>query len=426
MEVQLKIVVFGIGYVGITSMACLINDGHEVVGIDINEIKVRMVNEGRSPIYEPGIEELLTVGVTEGRLVASQNLDGSLSDADIAIVCVGTPSAADGSHNMSFIGTVTRQIAEASKQMPSRSRPLTVVYRSTMRPGSIENLVAPIFRGCLGGELSMVELVYNPEFLREGTALNDYYAPPKIVVGTRDGQPSRVLEALYAKISAPRFVVGFREAEITKFVDNSFHALKVAFANEIGRVCAREGVSAKQVHEMFIADTKLNISPYYLRPGAAFGGSCLPKDVRALTSLSNESGAETFVLDSILRSNEAHKRFIFELATTGLAHGASILLNGLAFKSGSDDLRESPNIDLARRLLSAGYKLRIWDPNVEPSALTGQNLGYSFAHLPEMSTLLLRDPDELPRYGFARVIDAHGDGELPTLEGVPVVAINAI
>lgn len=422
----MKIAIFGIGYVGLTSAACLVNDGHHVIGIDVSEGKVRQINEGRSPIFEPGLEELLARGVKEGRLRAFTQVEDRLADTDIAIVCVGTPSAADGSHNMSFIAEVSRQIAMAAARMGPRESPLTVMYRSTMRPGSIDRLIAPIFRQHLSGGTGMVELVYNPEFLREATALKDYYAPPKIVIGTKDGQPSAKVEALYAGIDAPRFVVGYREAEITKFIDNSFHALKVSFANEIGRICSAEGVSATQVHEIFVADTKLNISPYYLRPGGAFGGSCLPKDVRALTFLSNESGAETFVLDSILRSNEAHKRFIFQLVTRDLMPGARLLLNGLAFKADSDDLRESPHVDLARRLLSAGYDLRIWDPHISPAALTGQNLGYSFAHLPEMTDLLVPDEETLATLELAAIIDVRGNGASLGLAGVPVIAVHAI
>lgn len=422
----MKIAIFGLGYVGLTSAACLLREGHDVVGFDVSDAKIAAVNAGHSPVFEPGLEELIGEGAASGKLRAARTIGHELDDADAAVVCVGTPSAVDGSHNMSFIAQVSRQIAEACADMEGRDRPLTVVFRSTMRPGSIDRLIAPIFAATLGAAADRVELVYNPEFLRESTAIRDYFDPPKIVIGTADGRPSPTMDAIYANIAAPRFVVPFREAEITKFVDNSFHALKVAFANEIGRICAAEGVSAKTVHEIFVADTKLNISPYYLRPGGAFGGSCLPKDVRALTFLSNESGAGTFVLDAILRSNDAHKRFLFELATEGLAPGARVLLNGLAFKANSDDLRESPNIDLARRLLNAGYDLSVWDPQLEPSALTGQNLGYGFAHLPEMPQLLLRDRDALAGMGFARIIDARGNAAELGLDGVPIVSVARI
>ncbi len=422
----MKVGILGLGYVGLTSAACLVNDGHDVIGIDVSEGKVRAINAGECPIFEPGLAEILALGVRGGRLSAYQEIGEHLDDADIAIVCVGTPSAVDGSHNMAHIAEVSRQIAMAAVRMPARARPLTVMYRSTMRPGSIDRLVSPIFRGQLGEAADRVELVYNPEFLRESTALKDYYAPPKIVIGTHDAQPSATVDALYAAIDAPRFVTGYREAEITKFVDNSFHALKVAFANEIGRVCQREGVSAAKVHEIFVSDTKLNISPYYLRPGGAFGGSCLPKDVRALTFMSNEVGAETFVLDAIIRSNEAHKRFIFDLASAGLAPGARVLLNGLTFKANSDDLRESPFVDLARRLLTAGFALKIWDPQLDQSALVGQNLGYSYANLPELSELLIRDKAALAAGGFDAIVDSRGDAGALGLAGVPIVAINAI
>lgn len=420
----MKIVIFGIGYVGLTSAACLIKDGHEVIGIDVSAGKVADVNAGRSPIFEPGLEELLTLGVKEGRLSAKQEIGDRLTDTDIAIVCVGTPSAPDGSHNMSYIAEVSRQIGLAMASVERPQGPLTVMYRSTMRPGSIDRLIVPIFQSFLGQVQGKVEIVYNPEFLRESTAISDYYAPPKIVIGTVDGKPSKNVDALYAAIKAPRFIVGYREAEITKFVDNTFHALKVVFANELGRICEAEGVSTAQVHEIFVSDTKLNISPYYLRPGGAFGGSCLPKDVRALTYLSNESGAQTFVIDAIMRSNDAHKRFLFERAEAGLAPGARVLLNGLAFKKDSDDLRESPNIDLARRLLGAGYFLKIWDPQIKPEALNGQNLGYSFAHLPEMSQLLVRDKSELISLDFDRIIDARGNADQLGFNEIETVRIH--
>jgi GDP-mannose 6-dehydrogenase len=422
----LKIVIFGVGYVGLTSAACLINDGHDVIGIDVNESKVRMMNEGRSPIFEPGLDELLAKGVREERFRAFQEVGQRLEGADIVIVCVGTPSAVDGSHNMSYIAEVSRQIAIAAAQLVASDTPLTVMYRSTMRPGSLDSLIAPIFRQHFSDTARAIELVYNPEFLRESTAIQDYYEPPKIVIGTIDGNPSVNVAKLYEKIDAPSFVVGYREAEITKFVDNSFHALKVAFANEIGRICVREQVSAAVVHKIFVSDTKLNISPYYLRPGGAFGGSCLPKDVRALTFLSNESGAETFVLDAIIRSNDAHKRFICELAAKNLKPGAKILLNGLSFKADSDDLRESPYVDLARRLLTAGFDLRIWDPQLNPASLTGQNLGYSFTYLPEMHNILLQDRDSLNAEGFAAVIDTRGNASELQIANAPIVSVNAI
>jgi len=329
----MHITIFGLGYVGFTAACCIASEGHHVTGIDVSEKKVADILAGRSPIIEPGVDAI----------------GDHLDECDLAIVCVGTPSAADGSHNMGYIADVTRQIAAALKS--DRKKTLTVAYRSTIRPGSVEELIAPIFEASLGERSDeIIELVYNPEFLRESSAVQDYFEPPKIVIGTKDGQPNKAMETLNANIKVEdgkTFYVGFREAEFTKFVDNTWHAVKVAYANEIGRVCLQLGIKATQVHEIFKSDTKLNISPYYTRPGGAFGGSCLPKDVRALQYISGDAGAMTPLVDSLIRSNEAHKHRLFEHASQGLAPGAKVLMAGLAFKAGTDDLRESPNVDLA-------------------------------------------------------------------------------
>ena len=386
----MKVVIFGLGYVGCTAAACIASQGHTVEGIDVSKAKVDALNAGRSPIVEPGIDELLAAAYEQGRLSAAVTIGGALDDADIAIVCVGTPSGADGSHNMSYIAQVTRSIAGALAAGPNRLRPLTVAYRSTMRPGTTENIIDPIFRSFFGDAMpSMVELVYNPEFLREAVAIQDYFHPPKIVLGTLDGSPSAAMTALHDGINAPVFHVGIREAEITKFVDNTWHAVKVAFANEVGRVCENSGISARQVHEIFVSDTKLNISAYYMRPGGAFGGSCLPKDVRALQHLGADIGANVHLIDSLMRSNDAHKHHQFLKVTQGLAPGARVLLVGLAFKAGTDDLRESPPVDLARKLLDGGYVVDIYDPVMSPDKLVGQNLGYAYAYLPTIDTLLV-------------------------------------
>jgi GDP-mannose 6-dehydrogenase len=316
----LKIAIFGLGYVGCTAAACIGSQGHRVVGVDVSAAKVDAIGNGRSPIAEPKVDEMLKAIHADGRLSATVSIGAELDDADIAIVCVGTPSGPDGSHNMSYIAQVTRQIAAAVK--PDRTSPLTVAYRSTMRPGSIDQIIVPIFRSFLGDAADrVVELVYNPEFLREATAVDDYFHPPKIVLGTRDGGPCPAMDALHTGIEAPVFHVPFREAEITKFVDNSWHAVKVAFANEVGRVCQSLDISARQVHQIFVSDTKLNISPYYTRPGGAFGGSCLPKDVRALQHIAADVGANTHLVDSLIRTNEAHKHYQFTRLIRDLSPG---------------------------------------------------------------------------------------------------------
>ena len=384
----MKIAILGLGYVGCTAAGCIASQGHHVIGIDVNPGKVETLNSGRSPVYEPGLDDLIGKARAEGRLEAVTEIGDKLDDCDIAIVCVGTPSGVDGAHNMSFIVQVTRAIASAIK--PDRTTPLTVVYRSTMRPGTTEQMILPIFRSLIGEACdTLVELVYNPEFLREATAIEDYFNPPKIVLGTIDGEPSQKMVALHEGIEAPIFHVGIREAEITKFVDNTWHAVKVAFANEVGRVCQNLGISARQVHQIFVSDTKLNISAYYTRPGGPFGGSCLPKDVRALQHIAADTGAQTHLVDSLLRSNDAHKHHQFLQVTQGLEPGSRVLLVGLSFKADTDDLRESPAVDMARKLLDAGYALDVYDPQLKPESLVGQNLGYAYAILPSIDGLLV-------------------------------------
>ncbi|MEQ8771371.1 MAG: nucleotide sugar dehydrogenase, partial [Erythrobacter sp.] len=360
----------------------------------------------------------------EGRISATTSLASELDDCDLAIVCVGTPSGVDGAHNMSFIAQVTRSIATALK--PDREKPLTLAYRSTMRPGSCENIIWPILESHLGDKAtSAVELVYNPEFLREASAIDDYFHPPKIVIGTLGGKPSANMAKLNEGIDAPVFEVGLREAEITKFVDNSWHAVKVAFANEIGRVCQNLDISAKAVHEIFKSDTKLNISAYYTRPGGAFGGSCLPKDVRALQYIAADTGSATHLVDSLIRSNEAHKHHQFLKATEGLQPGAKVLLVGLAFKAETDDLRESPAVDMARKLLEAGYDLDIYDPQIAPESLVGQNLGYAYSLLPRIDDLLVSRDDAEAR-DYACVIATNRLIETLALDAPRIVDVSVI
>ena len=420
----MNIAIYGLGYVGLTAAGCLTRQGHTVLGVDVSDDKIAAINAGRSPISEPGLAELLADAVADGRLEAMKHPGNRLDECDVAMVCVGTPSAPDGSHDMSYIAQVSRQIAGTVS--PYRAEPLTVVYRSTIRPGSMDEMIAPIFKQVLDGATERaVELVYNPEFLREATAVKDYFAPPKIVIGTADGQPSANMDDLYAEIEAPTFYTGFREAEFTKFVDNTFHAVKVAFANEIGRVCGQLGISAAKVHEIFIADTKLNISPYYLRPGGAFGGSCLPKDVRALQWISADIGANTHLVDSLLRSNDAHKQFLFSRCARDLKPGSKVLMLGLAFKSDSDDLRESPNVDLARKFLQAGHELDIWDPSLEPAKLIGQNLSFAHTNLPTLSELLVTEAFDLDDYDL--VVDTNGSSRaFAPPSRAPVVDLNAL
>lgn len=420
----MKVAIFGLGYVGFTAACCIASEGHSVVGVDVSEKKVSAILAGIPPITEPGVEEMLKDGLAKGRITAVTSAAEAIDGADLAIVCVGTPSAADGSHNMGFIAEVSRQIATARKE--NGGGPLAVAYRSTIRPGSIEELIAPIFVSVLGKDMSGISLVYNPEFLRESSAVKDYFEPPKIVIGTADKKPNAAMDELNKNITAPTFVVGYREAEFTKFVDNTWHAVKVGFANEIGRVCMNLGIEASQVHEIFVSDTKLNISPYYTRPGGAFGGSCLPKDVRALQYIAADCGANTHMVDSLIRSNEAHKHRLFDYAREGLQSGAKILLAGLAFKADTDDLRESPNVDLARKLLGAGYDLEIYDPAIDASKLVGANLGYAYSQLPTLERILV-SKEHAEKTQYARVIKANATlNQLTLSDSIEILDINSL
>lgn len=406
----MKVAIFGLGYVGFTAMCCIAHEGHSVIGFDVSEKKIAQINAGNSPISEPGVEDMLRQGLKDGLISAFTEIGNHLDDVNLAIVCVGTPSAPDGSHNMTYIAEVSRQIAAAVGR--HRTEPLTVAYRSTIRPGTIEGLISPIFRSELGTHCDeLIELVYNPEFLREASAVKDYFEPPKIVIGTKDGKPNKYMEILNKNIVAPVFQVGFGEAQMTKFVDNTWHAVKVAYANEIGRVCLQLGISASTVSEIFLSDTKLNISSYYMRPGGAFGGSCLPKDVRALQYISADAGANTPLVDALLRSNEAHKFRLLNIATNGLKPGAKVLLVGIAFKAHTDDLRESPNVDLARALLREGYDVSIFDPAIDATKLVGANLGYAYTQLPRIQELLV-SKEKADATSYDRVIVTNATGKL--------------
>ena len=419
----MKVVMIGLGYVGVTALACISSQGHHVVGIDTNEQKVDTVNAGRAPIIEPGVAELIADGLRAGLLSASTTIP-PLNDNDVVIVCVGTPSTVDGSHNMGHIAESARQIAHAAQTVRGR---ITVAFRSTFRPGTTEDLIAPIFAEVLGENFTnQVELVYNPEFLRESTAVADYFDPPKIVIGTQDGRRSEAMIALHEGIVARVFEVGFREAEITKFIDNSWHAAKVAFANEVGRVCAAYGVDSAIAHSIFVADTKLNISAYYTRPGGAFGGSCLPKDVRAMQSIARTANVKVELLDSLLRSNDSHKDFQLARVEQSAEPGAKILIVGLAFKAGTDDMRESPHVTLVAQLLERGYKVRILDPAVRTSALIGQNLGYTMSQLPTLRELLI-SAEEIAAATFDLVVrNSDAEPELQLQAGTPVLDLRSI
>ena len=390
---MLQIAILGLGYVGTTTAACLVKDGHHVVGIDINPEKVEAIGKGRSPVVEPGVEELLLEGVSRGLVRSALSIDPFIDELDLVIICVGTPSRADGKLDLTHLLEVTRQLGRAVTRRQAGRDPLLLVFRSTMPPGTIDRLVAPTLLKASGEEPGrFYEIAFNPEFLRESTAVKDYFSPPKIVIGEREPGITRRLAGIYDGIDAPLFEVPFGTAEMVKLVDNSFHALKVAFANEIGRIALSRGLDPQGVADLFLADTKLNISPYYLRPGGPFGGSCLPKDLSAMLALARDAGLSVPVLTGAKESNAMHLAWVLQAIKRKAPAPGPVLLLGLSFKAGTDDLRNSPLLDLAEMLLEAGYELSVHDPDLDPARLIGVNFALGVEHQDVLIDRMVDDP----------------------------------
>jgi GDP-mannose 6-dehydrogenase len=380
----MKISVFGLGYVGCVSAACLASRGNTVVGVDVNPTKIDLIMGGHAPVVEERIGELTAAVVADGSLTATTDVAAAIRDTDVSLVCVGTPSAPNGSLSTAFLERVAEQIGEALAERDTRH---TVVFRSTMLPGTCLNLLVPILEKASGKTAGVgFGVAVNPEFLREGSSVRDFFDPPKTVIGEFDPASGDAVAALYDGLPGEVFRVPIPVAEITKYADNSFHALKIGFANELGSICAALGLDSHQVMDVFVADRKLNISPAYLRPGFAFGGSCLPKDVRGLVHAAHRADVSVPILAHVLPSNEAHLKRAFDLVTrTGKR---KVGLFGLSFKPGTDDLRESPMVELAERLLGKGYDLKIYDANVTLSRLLGANREYIEQRLPHLGQLL--------------------------------------
>ncbi len=380
----LKVSVFGLGYVGCVSAACLAELGHTVIGVDVNPTKVDLINRRLAPVVEERIGEITEKAVRDGRLHAITDVAEAVALTEVSLVCVGTPSASNGSLSTVYLERVAEEIGAALARKDGWH---TVVFRSTMLPGTCTSLLMPILEKA-SGKLAGVDfgVAVNPEFLREGSSVRDFFDPPKTVIGETDRVTGDAVAALYEGLPGDVFRVPIAVAEMTKYADNSFHALKASFANEIGAICRALGVDSHQVTEIFLADRKLNISPAYLRPGFAFGGSCLPKDVRGLVYAAHRADVSVPLLASVLPSNEDHLKRALELV---LATGKRrIGLFGLSFKPGTDDLRESPLVELAERLVGKGYQLRIYDANVAMSRLIGANRDYVESRLPHLGELL--------------------------------------
>jgi GDP-mannose 6-dehydrogenase len=388
----MKIAIFGMGYVGVVSAACLLRDGHEIVGVELSQTKVRDLAAGRTPIQEPGVAELLAQGHRAGRLRATADPREALPGADMVWICVGTPSSADGGIRLDAIEAAVRQVGECLRER--RDRPLVVV-RSTVLPRTTRDKLIPILESASGLRVGAdLGVVFHPEFLREGAAVKDFDHPAKIVVGESIPGAGERLWALYgSRYDAARFSISLEEAELVKYCDNTFHAVKITFANEVGAIARAVGVDARRVADVFCADTKLNLGPAYLRPGFAFGGSCLPKDLRALLREAALRSVRVPMLDSVSESN-THQ--IDALVARVLSEGPDVVgLVGLAFKPNTDDMRESPHVVVAKRLLGEGVKVKIFDPGVHPDRLIGSNKEAVQAALRHLETLLVRSLDDL-------------------------------
>lgn len=387
----MRVSVFGLGYVGSVSAACLARVGHEVIGVDVNADKVAMINAGQSPIVEPGLGELLADVVGSKRLRATCSVSAAVAETELALICVGTPSQKNGTANYSAVERVGEEIGHALGERASR---FTVVLRSTVLPGTTMGLFVPALRSGAANKLpANVQIAVNPEFMREGSSLRDFVNPPQTLVGCDSPEVAATLRALYLCVNAPFTQTGIAEAEMIKYVSNAYHALKVCFANEIADVCAAFGADAQEVSRVFLLDRKLNVSEAYLRPGYAFGGSCLPKDVRALQQAARSAYLPVPLLSSILPSNDAQiQRAISSVLDTGRRR---IGIVGLAFKPGTDDLRESPMVTLVEALIGKGCHVRIFDRNVSIARLVGANRRYIEEEIPHISSLMCTDLDDV-------------------------------
>jgi GDP-mannose 6-dehydrogenase len=408
----MRLSVFGLGYVGCVSAACFAKEGHEVTGVDVNPVKVEIINSGRSPIVEAGIGELIEEMVAAGRLRATTSSAEAVAASDVSLVCVGTPSRDNGSLDLAYVKRVCQEIGAALEGKRERH---TVVIRSTMLPGTIEGTVIPALEVYSGKKAGRdFGVCINPEFLREGTSLKDFYSPPFTLVGADDEDTAAIVSRLYSKIDAPLYVTPVKAAEMVKYACNCFHALKVSFANEIGNVCKGLGIDSHEVMRVFCEDRKLNLSPYYLKPGFAFGGSCLPKDLRAINYKAKELDVEVPLLSSILPSNRRQVERAVEMVLKTGKKRVGVL--GFSFKAGTDDLRESPMVTLIEALIGKGIQLAVYDRDVSLARLFGANKEYIEREIPHISQLMRGSVDEVLEASDVLIVGNKSD-EFREIEG---------
>jgi GDP-mannose 6-dehydrogenase len=410
----MKVAVLGLGYVGTVTAACLAANGHDVWGVDVDTAKVDDIRAGRSPVAEPGLDTLVARAVADGALHATTSDVDALDEADVSLVCVGTPSTARGGTDLTYIQRAVDEVAAAMRVVrPPASHHHSVVIRSTVPPGTVEDMVVPALTTGLAGTDIAVGAAMCPEFLREGSGVADFYAPPFVVVGTADPGVAETVTDLLAFLDKPVRIVDVRVAEALKYACNAFHATKVSFANEIARLFRLLGIDSREVMSLFCEDNVLNISPSYLRPGFAFGGSCLPKDLRSLLHLARISGADLPLLAGTLATNEL---VISEAVNRVVARDArNVALLGLSFKMNTDDLRESPNVELAERLIGKGYDVRIYDPVVNPARLVGANRRYVESRLPHLERLLVHEPTQALRGADIAIVSSSDPSILDAL-----------
>jgi GDP-mannose 6-dehydrogenase len=396
----MTVVVVGLGYVGAVTAACLAELGHRVVGVDVDRQKVDEIEAGRSPIVEPRLEELVAAGRAAGRLQVTTELADALRACDAVIVCVGTPPRSDGTVNLEHVERVS---AEIGRELAAAEEFVAVVYRSTVPPGTVDGLLRPVLeRESARRADHDFGVAMAPEFLREGSGVADFFEPPFIVAGVREERTLAVVTELFAGLQRPTHALSIDQAESLKYACNAYHALKITFANEVGRLLGAVGVDARDVMHVFCEDGRLNISTAYLRPGFAFGGSCLPKDMRALMHVARVHDVDVPVLTGVLRSNESHLRLAVRRVLDAEAREVALL--GLSFKPETDDLRESPYVELAETLVGKGIRLRIFDPIVNPERLIGANRRYIESRLPHLQEMLASTPEAALRGAGVAVV----------------------
>jgi GDP-mannose 6-dehydrogenase len=407
-----KVSIFGLGYVGCVSAGCMAADGHTVIGVDVNPQKVEQIESGQSPVIEPGLDEFIEQSVKAGNLSATMDARQAVMNTDISLICVGTPSAENGSLDTTYVEKVAMEIGRI---LADKDTYHVVVVRSTVLPSTVRSQVIPILEQQSGKQVCFdFGVSMNPEFLREGSAVKDYYHPSYVVIGESDERSGALVESLYATVEAPLFRTTIETAEMVKYVSNAFHALKIAFANEIGNLSKAHNVDGQEVMAIFVQDKRLNISPSYLRPGFAFGGSCLPKDLRAMLYRAKEYDVDVPVLNAVMASNEKQIQLGIQLVEhTGLK---KIGVLGLGFKSGTDDVRESPAVPLIETLMGRGYQVSVYDDIVRPEMLIGANRAFLERELPHIASIMRSSIDEVVTESEVVVITNGSKSYQPALD----------